>query len=47
MSALVARDMASVDWIERIDIARRASLAPCKLRHFEGLPTPVISPWNG
>jgi toxin FitB len=32
--------------IAGIAIVRRATLATRNLRHFEGLPTPVVSPWG-
>jgi toxin FitB len=32
--------------IAGIAIVRRAALATRNLRHFEGLPTPVVSPWD-
>lgn len=32
--------------IAGIAVVRRATLATRNLRHFEGLPTPVVSPWN-
>jgi toxin FitB len=32
--------------IAGIAIVRRATLATRNLRHFEGLPTPVVSPWD-
>lgn len=32
--------------IAGIAMARRATLATRNLRHFEGLPTPVVSPWD-
>lgn len=32
--------------IAGIAVARRATLATRNLRHFEGLPTAVVNPWN-
>lgn len=32
--------------IAGIAVVRRATLATRNLRHFEGLPMPVVSPWN-
>jgi toxin FitB len=29
-----------------IAIARRATLATRNLRHFDDMPTPVVSPWG-